>query len=157
MITLDILKPHDAWPECGELIDRAIEAALPHVRDEIPQEIEISVVLMSDAQIRELNRDHRGMDKPTNVLSFPLNEPHAILENTLGDIILALEIIQREAKAQEKSFETHLTHLVLHGFLHLIGYDHENDDDAEEMEALEILILSELGIKNPYENRENVA
>lgn len=158
MITIDILKPHEDWPECAALIDQAIEAAYAHVKDEIPQDIEVSIVLMSDAQIQDLNKDHRGKDKPTNVLSFPLNEPDMIVESALGDIIFALETIQREAKDQDKSFEDHLMHLTIHGFLHLIGYDHEtSEEDAEEMEALEIQILSDLNIKNPYETGQVVA
>jgi probable rRNA maturation factor len=106
---------------------------------------EVSVVLSNDEFIQELNKDYRGKDKPTNVLSFP-NEPPM-----LGDIILAIETIENEAISQKKQFEDHLSHLIVHGTLHLLGYDHIEDEEAEEMEALEIEILGRLGINNPYE------
>lgn len=115
--------------------------------------LDCCLVLSSDAKVRRLNRDYRGKDKPTNVLSFaaldggrpPRNQPWS-----LGDIILALETCRKEARGQGKSLERHLLHLVIHGVLHLLGYDHEADAQAERMEGLEISALKRLGIDNPY-------
>ena len=113
-------------------------------------------MLTDDAGIRTLNHDWRGIDKPTNVLSFPAvalpgsgGQPRA-----LGDIAIAYETTRREADSENKRFSDHLSHLAVHGFLHLIGYDHENEDDAEAMEALEVEILARLGIPDPYRDRE---
>ena len=105
---------------------------------------EMSVVLCDDAFMRELNLHYRGKDKPTNVLSFP-GEGEA-----LGDIILAFETIRDEARAQKKTIRAHTTHLIVHGMLHLLGFDHENDADAAKMEQKEIKILQKLGLNNPY-------
>lgn len=111
--------------------------------------------LVDDPAIQILNRDYRGKDKPTNVLSFAtLDDPdHPIVPNEelwLGDVILARQICQTEAKDANKSLEDHFTHLLVHGFLHLLGYDHEVPEDATIMENLEIDILKQLGIPNPY-------
>jgi len=114
---------------------------------------ELSVVLADDAFIRELNKTYRGKNKPTNVLSFPSSIPESRIlnpESCLGDIILALETIEREAEAQGKSFKHHATHLIVHGVLHLLGHDHENEVMAADMERKEIKILKKLGISNPY-------
>lgn len=105
---------------------------------------EITVVLADDKFIKSLNRDFRGKDKPTNVLSFPGEEEH------LGDIVLALETIECEADAQGKSFKDHTKHLLVHGTLHLLGYDHERDIEAQIMEEKEIKILKKLKVNNPY-------
>ncbi len=116
---------------------------------------EISVVLSDDEHIRELNKHHRGIDKPTNVLSFPavrMKTP-AGAPRILGDVVLAFETVEREAKEEAKSIENHLAHLVVHGVLHLLGYDHEDDDEAETMEARERQILAKLGIPDPYAER----
>jgi probable rRNA maturation factor len=109
----------------------------------------VSLLLGDDHAIQALNRDFRGKDAPTNVLSFPPSvlgaEP-----NFLGDIALAAETIVQEAEFQGKSFDNHAAHLVVHGFLHLLGYDHENDADAVKMESREREILASLGIDDPY-------
>ena len=106
-------------------------------------------MLADDAFVQHLNKTWRGKDQPTNVLSFPAGENTAGIDH-LGDIVLALETITREAREQDKKPADHLTHLVVHGMLHLLGYDHEDDDEAEEMEALERRILAGLGIADPY-------
>jgi probable rRNA maturation factor len=112
--------------------------------------VEMSIILSSDAAIRRLNAEWRGKDKPTNVLSFPAAETTPGAPLLLGDVVVAYGTTSREAKAESKSLPQHLTHLVVHGVLHLLGYDHERDTDAETMERLEIKILSRLGISNPY-------
>ncbi len=116
---------------------------------------EITVTLTHDAGIRTLNRDYRGKNKPTNVLSFPIwNKMQDIKAHggpqPFGDIIIAFETIKREAVEQDKRLADHFTHMLVHGFLHLLGHDHIDDDEAEIMEALEIRILKKLGIANPY-------
>ncbi len=106
----------------------------------------LSILLTNDRSIQQLNKDFRDKDKPTNVLSFPADDEG----DYMGDIAVAFETIQREAIEQDKSFTHHFIHMLIHGILHLDGYDHETDEDAEEMETLEIKILADMGIKNPY-------
>lgn len=108
---------------------------------------DMAVVLSDDRRVQVLNHEFRGKDKPTNVLSFPSDEP-----DEWGDIVLAHETIAREAEAQNKLFWHHVAHLLVHGTLHLLGYDHIDDQEAEEMEQMEIAILSQLSIANPYKN-----
>jgi probable rRNA maturation factor len=129
------------------LVCRAVEAALSAFE---PAPMTLSVVLTGDAEVRALNKTHLGKDKPTNVLSFPaaFSEPDG--PEALGDVILAFETVRAEADDQGKSLTDHLTHLVIHGTLHLMGLDHQNSEEAEEMEALERLLLGELGIDDPY-------
>lgn len=113
---------------------------------------EVSLVLSDDGHVQELNRDWRGKDKPTNVLSFPAEGdfPMPGAPRLLGDIILAQETVAREALEQGKRFDHHLSHLVIHGLLHLLGYDHIEEDEAQEMEALEIKLLASMDIPDPY-------
>jgi probable rRNA maturation factor len=106
---------------------------------------EVSILLTNDVAIQVLNSDYRGFDKPTNVLSFPQDD-----EVLLGDIAMAYETLAREAGEQDKTFHDHFTHLFVHGVLHLLGYDHEEKHDQEDMEKQEINILHGLGIQNPY-------
>ena len=112
---------------------------------------ELSIVLTDDAAQRELNRQWRGIDKPTNVLSFPQIEPFEPVVGILGDIVLARETLEREAAELDKPFADHFTHLVVHGFLHILGYDHEEEGDAFDMEGLETRILASLGVPDPYD------
>lgn len=111
---------------------------------------ELSILLTNDEEQHELNRQWRGKDSATNVLSFPQIEPFGPVIGLLGDITLARETLLREAEEQDVSFEAHFTHLVVHGFLHILGYDHLTDDEAATMEGLETLILATLGIDDPY-------
>ena len=133
-----------------EYITRIVDAVLNTQTIDSDLQAELSVVFSNDEQIQVLNKDYRGKDKPTNVLSFPQDGGEVPGLLVLGDIILAYETIAREAEEQEKDFFDHLTHLIVHGVLHLLGYDHENDQEAEEMEALEVEILRILEVKNPY-------
>lgn len=118
--------------------------------------LELSVVLGNDAFIKELNRRFRGKPKPTNVLSFPNMDvmacefPPQGEHLMLGDVILAFETIEKEARAQGKEFKDHTVHLIIHGVLHLLGYDHEEKREAEKMENLEVRVLKQLGIGDPY-------
>ena len=107
-------------------------------------------MLTDDAEQRELNQQWRGKDSATNVLSFPQIEPFGPVIGILGDIILARETLEREALEQGTSFPDHFTHLVVHGFLHILGYDHLTDEEALQMEGLETRILASLGIADPY-------
>ena len=113
---------------------------------------EVSILLTDDAGVRELNRQWRGIDKPTNVLSFPAaaTSQHVLL----GDIVIAYETLARESQEQGTPFLHHLAHLTVHGFLHLLGYDHETDSQAEAMEGLERDILASLAIADPYRIHE---
>ena len=115
-------------------------------------ESELSILFTDDASIRALNAEWRGKDKPTNVLSFPAFPVHRgdPPGPMLGDIVIAFETVRAEAELEDKPFDDHLRHLVVHGFLHLLGYDHENDMDADEMEAAERAILADMGVSDPY-------
>ena len=157
--TSEILVTAECWhTEAGaeSVIQRAIAAAA-EIADATAGNAELAVMLTDDAGIRTLNNNWRGIDKPTNVLSFPALQPTASAPadapRMLGDIAIAYETMRREADEEHKPFDHHLSHLAVHGFLHLIGYDHENDGDAEEMEALETQILAHLGIPDPYADR----
>lgn len=110
---------------------------------------EASILLTNDAAVRRLNRDYRGIDRSTNVLSFPV-PPAQKTAGMLGDVVLAYETVAVESAAQGKSLSDHMRHLVVHGVLHLLGYDHETATDADRMEALEVQILGALGIPDPY-------
>src|SRR5882724_1294740 len=115
---------------------------------------ELAIVLTDDSAIRSLNRDWRSKDKPTNVLSFPARRNGRETPHHLGDIVIAYQTTTREAEAERKPFLHHLAHLAVHGFLHLIGYDHEADEEAEAMEGLEIAVLARIRVPNPYIARD---
>lgn len=154
LLHIDVMVEAGEWQSEGELESlarRAIDAVL----DEIGTRsgvFEVSLVFTDDAHIRSLNTSWRGRDKPTNVLSFPASslKRNATLPPMLGDIILASETIAREAALEEKPFNHHVSHLIVHGLLHLMGYDHETEEDAEEMEAVERRALARLDIPDPY-------
>jgi probable rRNA maturation factor len=142
----------EGWPEGLEPIAvRAVTEALRQSGATVGGVAEVSIVLTDDAAQRRLNREWRGIDKPTNVLSFPQLEPFTPLAGLVGDIVLARETLVREAAELDKPFDHHFTHLVVHGFLHLIGYDHVEESDALQMEGLETQILARLGVPDPYE------
>jgi probable rRNA maturation factor len=153
-LTADILVTATCWeaePEAEVLVQRAIEAAAQRAVSSADA-AEVAIVLTDDSGIRTLNRDWRGIDKPTNVLSFPAVQTPSRNEEPrmLGDIAIAYETTRREAESENKPFAHHLSHLAVHGFLHLAGYDHETDADAETMESLEREILAGLGVPDPY-------
>ena len=159
----EVLVTADCWqvePGAETVIHRAIEAAA-EIADADTGDTELAVMLTDDGGIRTLNSNWRGIDKPTNVLSFPALQPTGARKpgdspRMLGDIAIAYQTMRREADEERKPFNHHLSHLAVHGFLHLIGYDHDNDADAEAMESLEIEILAQLGIPDPYAGRERM-
>jgi probable rRNA maturation factor len=152
----------DAWetavPDIETLCRTAAETALNGAGVDLPALYELSLVLTTDAEVRILNRMWRGQDKPTNVLSFPgdLDIVHDDAPVLLGDVVIAFETTRREVEDDKlaASLSDHLSHLIVHGVLHLLGYDHEIDDEAEAMEQLEIELLAGLGIPNPYADHE---
>ena len=154
MIDLDVAVEAEGWSGLGEAdawARRAVEAALAVSRQAPGGHIEISLLLTDDARERDLNRTWRGFDKPTNVLSFPSGTPpEGPGAGHLGDIVLAYETVVREAETEGKAVADHASHLIVHGTLHLLGLDHEEDADAHAMEALEIEALARLGITDPY-------
>lgn len=124
--------------------------ALKHAKPKIKGAAELSILLTNDEEQHELNQQWRGKDSSTNVLSFPQIEPFGPVFGILGDITLARETLEREALDLDKSLPDHFTHLVVHGFLHILGYDHLTDAEALQMESLETQILAALGIDDPY-------
>jgi probable rRNA maturation factor len=159
----EVLVVADCWqeaPDAEAVIQRAIAVAADNVDTDVA-DAELAIMLTDDSGIRTLNSNWRGVDKPTNVLSFPALQPQAPQKpgeapRMLGDIAIAYETMRREADEEGKPFDHHLSHLAVHGFLHLIGYDHENDADADAMEHLETEILAQLGIPDPYADRERM-
>ena len=148
-ITVTIADP--AWegvlPDAGHLCVVSAAAAIGTPT----RPTELSIVLSSDEEVHILNRDYRGKDKATNVLSFPSGlEPGLAETDLLGDVILAFETVSMEADRDGKTLEAHLRHLVVHGVLHLLGFDHETDDEAREMEHREVEILAGFGVSDPY-------
>lgn len=114
------------------------------------KDVVASLQIVSSNEMQELNRDYRSKDKPTNVLSFPMEVPDEVGINILGDLALCGDVIALEANQQSKTVESHWAHMVVHGMLHLQGYDHMDDGDAELMESKEIEIMKKLGFENPY-------
>ncbi len=154
------------WPseeELQSLAERVLGEAAAYLKKHEKQPFrrtatELSLVFTDDASIREINAEWRSQDKATNVLSFPAFplEPGGKPGPMLGDIIIARETVEREAVELEKSFDDHLTHLLVHGFLHLFGYDHMNNSEAERMEGLETRILAGLGLSDPYAGQDPI-
>lgn len=149
-LATEIVRHGEAWAEAAmidALIARAARAALEAAPN--AAEYDVTVLLTSDAEMRELNRTWRDKDAATNVLSFPSGNA----EGFLGDIVLAHETVLKEAQESGIKFEAHVAHLVVHGVLHLLGFDHMNDEEAERMEGLEREVLASLGIDDPYAER----
>jgi probable rRNA maturation factor len=149
-VAVDVVTASDRWLACADAaatVCRAIEAAASATGESG----QVAVMLTDDAAMRQMNAQWRGIDKPTNVLSFPAGESPAGTEPThLGDIAISYETVAAESAAENKAFADHLAHLAVHGYLHLVGFDHETDAEAVRMEHLETQILSGLGIADPY-------
>ena len=140
-----------------KLAREAVAAAAEEAGVKLARGAEMTIHLVNDAAIRDLNKQWRAKDAPTNVLSFPAVAPDRLATSRLiGDVFVALETVEREAAAEGKTLADHFRHLVAHGFLHLIGYDHIETAEAEAMEALEARALARLGIANPYADAELV-
>ena len=151
-ISVDILDEHEAWaivPDRAAIANRIVATAALFGGIDIPAEGEVSLLFCDDARIQDLNRIWRGQDKPTNVLSFPAPRQNEF-DKSLGDIAIAFETVAREAASEGKTMADHTAHLIAHGFLHLIGFDHETEAEAEIMEAKEIAILAAHGVADPY-------
>ena len=160
-VAIDADGEWDSSTGLEELVCRAAraavaESAFPQLGDSV-RPVELSVRLTSDEEVRILNAQWRRKDKPTNVLSFPMAEPYELEQGDeegpellLGDVILAHGVCLREAEEKAIPFEDHAAHLIIHGTLHLLGYDHDGDRDAADMEAREVRALARLGIKDPY-------
>lgn len=127
-----------------------VDTALAEVTSKPEQEFELTIRLVNSEESQQLNNQYRGKDKPTNVLSFPFEVPDGIELNLLGDLIICIEVMKQEAQVQNKALFDHWAHLVIHGCLHLVGFDHISDSEANEMESIEIAILKKLRINNPY-------
>ena len=151
---IEVVESSPQWralPGIEKLARRGIEASLETSGIRILDGAEVSVQLVDDSRIRALNAQWRGLDKPTNVLSFPASAPEKIAAAPmLGDIVMAFETAEREAAEEGKTLADHAAHLVVHGFLHLLGFDHQIAADADRMEALETRILAKLQIADPY-------
>lgn len=149
---IEVLIDDEAWPaalpEVEKLAFEAADQTLSFLPPERGEDLGVVVFLTDDETVRDLNERFRGKDAPTNVLSFP--SPPDDPEGQIGDIALAFGVCRREAAEQNKTLTAHLQHLVVHGVLHLVGYDHETDEDAERMEGLERIILDGLGVADPY-------
>lgn len=158
LVDADVSDDWDSRTDWAALADRAARAALAASRFAaiLPAEAEVSIKFTSDAEVQSLNAEWRGKDKPTNVLSFPMAEPEDLAAAPmLGDIVLARGVCEAEAADKRIEVESHAAHLVVHGMLHLLGYDHETSDaDAEEMEGIERRALASLGIADPYQLTE---
>lgn len=118
------------------------------------EEPELTIRIVDEAESQELNHEYRGKDKPTNVLSFPFEAPAHVPIPLLGDLIICKQVVEREATEQDKTLTAHWAHMIVHGCLHLLGYDHIEDDEAEEMESIERVVIAELGFEDPYKNDE---
>lgn len=159
---IDISVQDPVWEKLGDIEAIINDAALKTLTSAIMPKftrgkaLEVSLVLANDDLVQVLNREYRDKDKPTNVLSFAsldgddLEEEMLVEPLNLGDVILSYQTIERECQEQGKFFLDHVRHLTVHGVLHLLGYDHQNDDEATDMETLEIRILEQLGVQNPY-------
>lgn len=153
---VDLTVEAGEWPpeeELAAIVARAAEATVAETGVLPPDGCELGIIFTDDDEIAVLNAEWRGKEKPTNVLSFPsgMPSPAGQLPLLLGDIVLAFKTITAEAALDGKSFEHHLTHLMVHGILHLLGHDHEHEDEAEDMEALERRVLARLAISDPYD------
>ncbi|WP_404400793.1 rRNA maturation RNase YbeY [Pelagibacterium halotolerans] len=154
-LEIDIAVEGGDWPEGLEpLAETALRAALEHSGRLLAGPAELSVLLTDDAHQKELNRQWRGKDASTNVLSFPQIAPDGPVMGLLGDISLAYETLVREAADLEKPFEDHFVHLLVHGMLHILGFDHVSENEALVMEARETDIMKLLGYPDPYDGAE---
>ena len=138
-------------PTEEQLNQWAVAALLKRTEHEEP---ELTIRIVDEAESQELNHEYRGKDKPTNVLSFPFEAPAHVPIPLLGALIVCKQVVEREAIEQDKTLTAHWAHMIVHGCLHLLGYDHIEDEEAEEMEGIERIVMAELGFEDPYKNDE---
>ena len=146
IIDLQIACEQESGLPTTEQIEQWATAAVQPQSDEV----EMTVRIVDEAESHALNLNYRGKDRPTNVLSFPFECPDEVELPLLGDLVICRQVVEREAQEQEKPLMAHWAHMVVHGSLHLLGYDHIEDDEAEEMESLETQIMTGLGFADPY-------
>ena len=146
IIDLQIACEQESGLPTAEQIEQWATAAVQPQSDEV----EMTVRIVDEPESHELNLNYRGKDRPTNVLSFPFECPDEVELPLLGDLVICRQVVEREAQEQDKSLMAHWAHMVVHGSLHLLGYDHIEDDEAEEMESLETQIMTGLGFADPY-------
>jgi probable rRNA maturation factor len=155
-LAIDMMVESDRWRQSGDAAALARAAVIEAAAALSTARAELAIVLTDDSAMRALNRVWRGVDKATNVLSFPTKRAGEG-PPLLGDIVLAYDTIAREARRQRKPFAHHVAHLAVHGFLHLLGYDHESHGQAETMERRERRILARLGVPDPYAERRRIS
>lgn len=146
IIDLQIACEQESGLPTAQQIEQWATAAVQPQSDEV----EMTVRIVDEAESHELNLNYRGKDRPTNVLSFPFECPDEVELPLLGDLVICRQVVEREAQEQDKPVMAHWAHMVVHGSLHLLGYDHIEDDEAEEMESLETQIMTGLGFADPY-------
>ncbi|MBE8168369.1 MAG: rRNA maturation RNase YbeY, partial [Shewanella sp.] len=144
-LDLQIATDENQLPTQAEFELWAHTALKPHL-----SEAELTIRLVNENESQQLNKDYRGKDKPTNVLSFPFEVPEGIELPLLGDLVVCVNVVKTEAVQQNKPLKSHWAHMVVHGCLHLLGYDHIDDNEADEMESLETQLIESLGFDNPY-------
>jgi len=138
-----------ALPDLAPL-EKWISATILAASDKIRDDAELTVRIVDSEESQQLNHQYRGKDKPTNVLSFPFQNPPGITLPLLGDLVICKQVVEKEAAEQQKTLVSHWAHMLIHGTLHLLGYDHIDDDEAEEMESIETKLMIELGFGDPY-------
>ncbi|MEH0876657.1 rRNA maturation RNase YbeY [Pectobacterium cacticida] len=146
ILDLQIASEHTQGLPDEKDFQRWLEGVLPQFQETA----EVTIRIVDEAESRHLNNTYRNKDKPTNVLSFPFEAPPEVELPLLGDLVICRQVVEREASEQEKTVEEHWAHMVVHGSLHLLGYDHIEDSEAEEMEALETEIMQSMGYADPY-------
>jgi len=149
-VIVDVQAVYDGVVPEQTLFERWVKAALKQLNEEC----ELSIRLVDKEEGAELNSTYRGKEGPTNVLSFPFDSPMPMEPRLLGDLIICVPVVEKEALEQEKKLDNHWAHLVVHGCLHLLGYDHMEDDEADIMESLEVVTLQALNIDNPYQEKK---
>lgn len=148
-----VTENQDSLPELKDL-EKWISSAIKAGSDTVRDEAELTVRIVESDESQQLNNDYRGKDKSTNVLSFPFQNPPGITLPLLGDLVICKQVVETEAVEQNKSLTSHWAHMLIHGCLHLLGYDHIIEKEAVEMESLETKLLLELGFSDPYNEQE---
>jgi probable rRNA maturation factor len=149
-VQIAVAKENDL-PTAEQLKQWVVAALIKRTEYDEP---ELTIRIVDEAESQELNNDYRGKDKPTNVLSFPFEAPAHVPIPLLGDLIICKQVVEREAIEQGKTLTSHWAHMTVHGCLHLLGYDHIEDEEAEEMEGIERVVMADLGFEDPYKDDE---